>query len=176
MQIGLINSLESVEISFKALRPRYGTGVTTTSVGAYGEKKHSYRNGVMTSQGDILEDVWVKAVELLAEKNGETALLEKLKEAQFSGCANHTEYLITREACRLYAYQMFDNKGWVEYVRFNKLVRPNVLANDKDIINVLPKCCKELCETTKQIISASYDDKIPCPICGKRTEYIGAYE
>lgn len=64
----------------------------------------------------------------------------------------------------------------VEYVRFNKLVRPNVLANDKDVIKVLPKCCKELCETTKQIISASYDDKIPCPICGKRTEYIGAYE
>ena len=107
MQIGLINSLESVEISFKSLRPRYGTGVTTTSVGAYGEKKHSYRNGVMTNQGDILETVWVAAVELLAEKNGETALLEKLKEEQFSGCANHTEYLITREACRLYSCLLY---------------------------------------------------------------------
>ncbi len=175
MQIGLINSLELVEISFKSLRPHYGTGMTTTNVGADGKKKYSYRNGVMTSQGDILETVWVAAVELLAEKNGETTLLEKLKDAQFSGCANHTEYLITREACRLYAYRIFDNKGWVEYVRFNKLVRPSVLK-DKDVINVLPKCCKELCKTTKQIISASYDDMIPCPICGKRTEYIGAYE
>lgn len=83
MQIGLINSLESVEISFKALRPRYGTGVTTTSVGAYGEKKHSYRNGVMTSQGDILEDVWVAAVELLAEKMVKQNYLKSLKRHSF---------------------------------------------------------------------------------------------
>ena len=70
--------------------------------------------------------------------------LKSLKRRSFQVVQNHTEYLITREACRLYAYQMFDNKGWVEYVRFNKLVRPNVLANDKDIIKVLPKCCKRV--------------------------------
>lgn len=83
MQIGLINSLESVEISFKSLRPRYGTGVTTTSVGAYGEKKHSYRNGVMTNQGDILETVWVAAVELLAEKMVKQPCLKSLKRSSF---------------------------------------------------------------------------------------------
>lgn len=172
-----INNINNVKISLEELKPLLNTGRSITSETImYGKKTkvYKYRNGILTTQGDIEESVWVKAVKSLAQSLGEYNLLENLTDRNFVGFHCKSDKELQGAACRLYIGRIYDNKKWVRYVQFNDTYRPEILKNDTDIIYIIPKCCKDLCQTTKQLVSESkiYDNKITCPICGKRTDFI----
>lgn len=168
----LIETLDYEQITFENLRPFYETGISSTYKTSSGKKIIEYRHGVMTSLGDIEESEWVKAVKTLARAQNEESLLMHLSDKQFAGFHCKSVREVEKAACSLYARQMHNNKSWVNYVPFNKLYRPELLKNDKDIVWVLPKCCKELFQSTRQIIKRSYDNKIECSICGRHTEFV----
>lgn len=110
----------------KSLRCKYKTGrskrhieITTTK----DKITYTYETTVVTPSREFKEAEWECLVEKQAKELLETDILKLLKEYSF----NPNSWLDTHEkaykyALELYASRIWENKEWVKYEEFNKLL------------------------------------------------------
>jgi|GEM_PF-484724 len=177
MRNNLIDSMDQVDISkltYGDIRHEFGTHrgieVGTRMEGNRARRIIVGRSGVQTKIGDIRRDIWIQIAKALVVQANDTELYEKL-------CAHFELYplawLRTKTERREYALDLFisgthNNLSWVGFIRFNRMNRPELLA-DADIIWIVSECCPIPGEIIRQQYESSrkmYDGRASCPHCG----------
>ena len=115
-------------ISYEDIRLMYHTGKLVRDYSSQDKKAGKYRIGVMTKLGDIEERDWIRYAEELVRRNNEEALFKQLK----SWYKETTHWLkdekdLHRYSLECFVARIFDDRGWVDYVAFNRRHRPEVL-------------------------------------------------
>ena len=113
------------------------------------------------------------AEELLRQKMGNSPeaikhLIQWCSEHNYIG-ASATE--LRKEALQLHIDRVFDNPQWGGYLPFNKRYRPEVWRA-AHIVYVRNECCHKISPVTQEQIDHAYNGTIPCPHCGRGSEFI----
>ena len=177
-----IDTLEGIDISklsYENIACRHGTGrsiiIGNKMEGRKLRKEYAYRRGVQTAIGDIEENVWRKLAEALIKQTGETEFFNRFCKYLEHSRPNHSR---TPQEKRHYALELFiariyDNLKWVDFIPFNRIYRPDVLAQ-ADLIWVITECCQTPGEITRQLYDANrqiYSERVTCPQCGRMSVY-----
>lgn len=115
-------------LTFEDLRFQHGTGQAILLSDRGYEKKYGYRNGVQTAVGDILESVWVDAMNALIDRSRERELFNQLlswNKENICWLKSNSEAEIYTLEC--HSSRIFDDPQWVDYLAFNMKHRPHVL-------------------------------------------------
>ena len=114
----------------------------------------------------------MKMVRELIVQKGEQELHQQLlthmKEHNYT---RSTKAELEEEVLELHTARIFDNQLWVDFIPFNKRVRPEVLRTVR-LISVMPECCKK----AGLLTDARYRERDPrcdenfCPHCGRWTK------
>jgi hypothetical protein len=175
MTIKQINSLSEVDVSrltFSDLSVKHGT-FRRISIGSLHEKKYSSRTGVQTEIGDVKLDVWQQLAELLVEQTGEGEILVRLIEyaGSLPWMRNRPQTERRQKALDLHMSRVFDNPGWVGFIPFNELWRPEILKT-AEIIEIITPCCgKPGRITLQQRQTYTGEETVSCPICGRQSTF-----
>ena len=173
MQSGQINSLSEIDmehLSFEDIRWQYGT-FHPASTGSGRDKKYSSWRGVQTNLGEIENGVWYQAAEALIQKAGEQKLLEALTDWESRhNYAKDSARTVRHKALQLHISRIFDNPRWVSFIPFNREYRPEVLKNAR-IVTVVNECCGKPGEVTQEQVTASHDNMVACPRCGRWSRF-----
>ena len=78
---------------------------------------------------------------------------------------------LRKEALQLHIDRVFDNPQWGGYLPFNKRYRPEVWRA-AHIVYVRNECCHKISPVTQEQIDHAYNGTIPCPHCGRWSEFI----
>ena len=78
---------------------------------------------------------------------------------------------LRKEALQLHIDRVFDNPQWGGYLPFNKRYRPEVWQA-AHIVYVRNECCHKISPVTQEQIDHAYNGTIPCPHCGRWSEFI----
>lgn len=81
------------------------------------------------------------------------------------------EDILRKEALQLHIDRVFDNPQWGGYLPFNKRYRPEVWRA-AHIVYVRNECCHKISPVTQEQIDHAYNGTIPCPHCGRWSEFI----
>lgn len=174
-KIDNITQIDFTQLTRENLRYMHGTGQEISFKNSQGNKVSNYRVGVQTALGDIEISLWMELVRKLIEQENDQEIFEQLLEWEMDN--NHigskSKNDILREAMQSYTYRIYDNKAWVDYVRFNRIYRPEVLDNDSMLITVNLVCCGKKCRVPLEQIQHNHEapDTIPCPYCGNYTTF-----
>ena len=169
-QINSLNELDMELLGFEDIRWRNGT-FHPISTGSGRDKKYSSWRGVQTSLGEIEEGLWYQLADLLIQRAGEQKLLGAL--IDWESRHNFTKasaQAIRRDALKLHISRIFDNPRWVNFIPFNRKYRPEALKNVQ-IVTVVNECCEKPGEVTQEQVTASHDDEIACPHCGRWSRF-----
>ena len=173
MQSGQINSLSEIDmehLSFEDIRWQYGT-FHPASTGSGRDKKYSSWRGVQTNLGEIENGVWYQAAEALIQKAGEQKLLEALTDWESRhNYAKDSARTVRHKALQLHISRIFDNPRWVSFIPFNRKYRPEALKNAQ-IVTVINECCGKPGEVTQEQVTASHDNMVACPHCGRWSRF-----
>jgi len=168
-----ISQVNMDELTCENLRCHYGTGTVVTDHQSRREKNWRYRTGIQTNLGDIEISVWVELVRILIKKeNGQEIFSQLMK----WNAENYPSYYKDKEELEIssmksYAMRLFDDKGWCDYIRFNKRFRPEILE-DSSLLEVITDCCNKPCKVTReQFDEYSKPTKVPCPLCNKSSTF-----
>jgi len=137
-------------------------GIRSTAPGA------AYRQ---VSLGEIEEGLWYQLAELLIQRAGEQKLLNAL--IDWESRHNFTKasaQAIRRDALKLHISRIFDNPRWVSFIPFNRKYRPEALKNIQ-IVTVVNECCGKPGEVTQEQVTASHDNMVTCPHCGRWSRF-----
>ncbi len=159
--------------TFEDLRRMYGTGrAFTTGTDRLGNKKYTYRNGVMTKLGDIEESEWIFLIKALIAREGEEEMQRWLVEWYANDHVPRTPEKLEQEALEAHAARLFDNEAWANFIPFNQKYRPTVLET-ADLITVITDCCKTKMVVTRKQFEQPLGNMIYCPNCnGSTTIYL----
>lgn len=133
----MIDSISSLpkNLTFADLRHQHGTGRSFLVSDRGYEKKYFYRHGVQTEAGDILESLWIQAMNDLIDRSDErdlhNDLIEWVKE-EVAWC--HTKKEVELYALQLHSSRIFDNPKWCDYAAFNAKYRPSVLSFSTQVV------------------------------------------
>ena len=167
----LPSGVDFSSITYEDIRWQYGV-FRCNSTGSGRDKKHLPWDGVKTNLGEIEEKDWCRLAEAVIERDGETHLLKHLiqwcSEHNYIG-ASATE--LRKEALQLHIDRVFDNPQWGGYLPFNKRYRPEVWRA-AHIVYVRNECCHKISPVTQEQIDHAYNGTIPCPHCGRWSEFI----
>jgi len=157
-------------LTFEQVRLRYGTGRSYLISGSGRDKVTGYRSGVMTQIGDIEVSEWDALIKCLIEREGEQELFDNLLawHTEFNYCESDKKTLL-HDSLVSYAYRIFDNQEWVDYVRFNQRYRPEVLKTAK-LVDIVTDCCGCSDVQTEALVDG-WLQKVTCPRCGTYTTY-----
>ena len=160
-----------MELTFEDLAFKCGTFRTETK-GRGRDKVVTPRKGVWCPLGDIPLEEWIRKIEALIAEENEWDLYSNLKEwvKTYPWLNARDKEAVQHEALVLHSCRAFDNKKWIDFVKFNQKYRPEVLK-DAELVTVVNECCKKPGVITKEIFDAPRiegDQKInSCPICGR---------
>lgn len=167
----LPSGVDLSSITYEDIRWQYGVfRCNSTGSGRY--KKRFPWDGVKTNLGEIEEKDWCRLAEAVIERDGETHLLKHL----IQWCSEHN-YIgasaaeLRKEALQLHIDRVFDNPQWGGYLPFNKRYRPEVWRA-AHIVYVRNECCHKISPVTQEQIDHAYNGTIPCPHCGRWSEFI----
>ena len=167
----LPSGVDFSSITYEDIRWQYGV-FRCNSTGSGRDKKHLPWDGVKTNLGEIEEKDWCRLAEAVIERDGETHLLKHLiqwcSEHNYIG-ASATE--LRKETLQLHIDRVFDNPQWGGYLPFNKRYRPEVWRA-AHIVYVRNECCHKISPVTQEQIDHAYNGTIPCPHCGRWSEFI----
>ena len=169
-----ISKIDRSLVTYESLTPHYGTGQSIRLADRNGEKRYSYRNGVQTNLGDIIETGWIELAKWLVEKEQAEEhfahILEWTKE--FNYVQSKTSAQLYKDALDCFVRRLPDNKGWWDYIRFNSRYRPELLE-DPDLLTVVVECCGRTVKVTQEQIETGYEEKpvVPCPLCNKGSQF-----
>ena len=160
-----------MELTFYDLAYKCGT-FRTHSEGRGRDKVITPQHGVRCAAGDLPLEEWKRKVEALIAEENEWELYNNLTEwvKRIPWINARDKEAVTREALILHSRRMFDNRKWVDFVKFNQKYRTEVLK-DAELVTVVNECCKKPGVITKEIFDDPRIDggqKINCcPICGR---------
>ena len=169
-QINSLNEIDMEHLDFEDIRRWHGT-FHPISTGSGRDKKYSSWRGVQTSLGEIEEGLWYQLAELLIQRAGEQKFLGAL--IDWESRHNFTKasaQAIRRDALKLHISRIFDNPRWVNFIPFNRKYRPEALKNVQ-IVTVVNECCGKPDEVTQEQVTASHDNMVACPHCGRWSRF-----
>ncbi len=157
--------------SFDDLRMKCGTGRAILLSGTGRDKKYSYRRGVDCNLGDIEQSEWMRLMHELLERSGE----EQLHRQMLCWHKEHSYFKETSEQIAFsvlvkHSMRLFDDPGWVDYIKFNQRYRPKLLA-DVAVGAVRSACCNTPFLTTQVLLEKALNGTTCCQICGRWSEY-----
>ena len=167
----LPSGVDFSSITYEDIRWQYGV-FRCNSTGSGRDKRRFPWDGVKTNLGEIEEKDWCRLAEAVIERDGETHLLKHL----IQWCSEHN-YIgasaaeLRKEALQLHIDRVFDNPQWGGYLPFNKRYRPEVWRA-AHIVYVRNECCHKISPVTQEQIDHAYNGTIPCPHCGRWSEFI----
>ncbi|MCD7991935.1 MAG: hypothetical protein LUK37_09220 [Clostridia bacterium] len=167
-QINALTDIDIPSLRLEDIRFLFGTGMGMTK-GRGRDKEKFFRKGVQTEIGDIREDVWYQLAEQVIGLHGETWLLEAL-ETWYREMKHYPRhgFDVHKMALELHSNRIFNSEGWIDYLRFNRRFRPEVLEGRR-FPKVRVDCCQgEICEVTEEMIQRG---SAPCPRCGAFRDY-----
>ncbi len=159
--------------TFEDLRLMYRTGRSyVVGTDRLGNKKYTYRNGVMTKFGDIEESEWISLIKALIAREGEEELQRWLVEWYAKDTIPRTPEKLEQEGLEAHAARLFDNEAWTDFIAFNQRYRPAVLET-ADLITVITDCCYNKMIITRKQFEQPLGNMIYCPLCdGSTTIYL----
>lgn len=170
-----ITQVDPTQITRENLRYMHGIGQEIASKNSQGNKISRYRVGVQTPLGDIEVSLWMELVQKLIEQENDQEIFNQLLEwgRDNNYIQSKTKNDLLRDAMQSYTYRIYDNKGWWDYVRFNRKYRLNVLDNDPTLIFVRLACCGSECRVPPEQIQHNHEapDTVPCPFCNRYTVF-----
>lgn len=132
------------EVTFSDLCLHFQTGRAYIISGQGRNRVYGYRSGVQCNLGDIDSSDWVRMVKDVISREGEQ---------------------------QLHAARIFDNEAWVDFLRFNRKYRPDVVTSAR-LVRIRPMCCKMPGEITQTMLEQHKStNTAPCPHCGRWAEY-----
>lgn len=135
------------------------------------DKKHHPWSGAKTKLGEIEEKAWCQIAEALIDRKGENALLKSLIAWEMGhNYVRVSGEEIKKEALRLHVARIFDNPLWVHFVPFNRQYRPEALES-AHLVTVINECCGKPGEVTQEQVTASHDNMVACPHCGRWSRF-----
>jgi hypothetical protein len=155
-RIDSLSEIDLANVTLPEIRHLYG------SFQSYGKGKPG-RSGVQTAIGDILESVWYEVAERVALRDYESWIVDALEEWTKGWKIGISQREVRKEALEIYSMRIFDNKGWVSYIPFNRKYRPDFVKNES-FLTVITECCKKPGEMTREQYMSPYP---LCPICGR---------
>ncbi len=157
------------DLKIEDVRFMYGTGRAIYISGTGRDKVYDYRNGCMTRIGDIEEGEWISLMKFLIERDGEKELFKQLLawETEHNFCDSDRKTL-ERDTLIRHSMRIFDDTGWVDFVRFNQRYRPEKLAKAA-LMEILTDCCG--CSDVQTVELVDKWPKVTCPRCGTYTTF-----
>lgn len=164
-------SISKTKLSCDDLRVHHWTGRSIWLSGTGKNKVFQYRNGVMTNLGDLEISEWLELAQKVIEEHNEQDLFANLLQWEKShNYSPSTKSEIQQKVLALHMARIFDDPHWVGYVSFNQLYRPEVLKKAK-LVYVQTDCCDMPGQVTEEILERQFENRIPCPICGKWSNF-----
>lgn len=127
------------KLTFSQIRIRFKTGRSYIISGSGRNRKCGYRLGCMTEIGNIEYSHWSQLIQYMIQRDNEQQLQENLLNWIKENCPwLHTQAEQKDYALQLHAARIFDCKEWVDYEKFNKLYRPEVLEDTAQVSDNIP--------------------------------------
>ena len=157
------------DLTFSDVRFMYGTGRAIYISGSGRDKVYDYRNGCMTKIGDIEEGEWQSLLKFIIERESEQELFKQLLEweTEHNYCESNKKTL-ERDTMIKHSMRIFDDREWVDFVRFNQRYRPEELAK-AELVDIVTDCCG--CPDVQTVELIDKWPKVPCPKCGAYTTF-----
>ena len=160
------------DLTFADLRCQYQTGRSYVISGTGRNRIYGYRTGIQCAIGDIEKSEWCQMVQELIREKGEQELYEQLlQHLKYQNYARKSFKELEFYALQLHANRIFDNKSWVDFVKFNRKYRPEIASSTR-LIWITSECCKRPGEITQAMMDChSHDNRVCCPHCGRWAHY-----
>ena len=160
------------DLTFSDLRLHCQTSRAFIISGTGQDRVYGYRSGVLCKLGDLERTEWMHLVKELISCEGEQELYQQLlQHLKDHNYAKETKSELEFNALQLHAARILDNEVWVDFLRFNRKYRPDVVTSAR-LVRIRPMCCKMPGEITQTILEQHKStNTAPCPHCGRWAEY-----
>lgn len=166
------DQLRGVEITLPKLSCKYGTfQVRRDGTDRIGRKKYNNRVGKQTDLGDLEIHLWRELVKRTIEASGEKELYKHLLAWEMKhNYAGRDKEDLEDHTMELFAFRIFDNPLWVDFVPFNRKYRPEYLESI-DMVTAVNTCCSEPYQMPRERLEQDKSGVGCCGHCGRHTPF-----
>ncbi len=164
--------LMGVEITLSKLSCKYGTfQVRRDGTDRLGRKRYNNRVGKQTDLGDLEIHLWRELVMRTIEALGEKALYKHLLAWEMRhNYAGRDKEDLEDHTMELFAFRIFDNPLWDDFVPFNRKYRPEYLETI-DMVTAVNDCCSKPYQMPRERVEENQSGVSCCGHCGRHTPF-----